>query len=378
VGVSELLGLAGARVVDEVRSAYTDTGPFTTVALDVGRAKETASHEIELRWRACLEELRVKGAPEPRLAALRACSRSVTKLAGEVRRTVVVAEDRPVLDLEHPVRDPSPPLVEVGVLPTLVPLLQQAKSWVPYVLVEAGRTAASVHVRVAGRPGDWAEPVVGESHHATKVHAGGWSEPKWQVRVEEVWRGNSERVADEATAVVQATGVDLVLVSGDLRVRPGIATALRERTSAEVVEIEVHTLPEGASDDTLLRELDDALERRTHSQLDSAVTRIHEGRGLSGAVGLDAVLPCLSDGQVATLLLRPAGLEQEVLVPLREAPWLGPPTVAKSLGIAPAAEVLARASLLTEADVLVVDDDLPELEQGVAASLRWDREPLRR
>lgn len=377
MGVSELLRLAGARVMDDARATYERQGPFTTVSLDVGRATEAAQREIELRWRAALDELRVCGAPTAHLEDLEQRSGDVTHLPGEVRRTVVVAQEGVVLDVDHQVRAPSPPLTGTGPLPTLVPLLRGAASWIPYVVVEAGVTAAALHLRVSGRPGEWVEEVVGAEEHARKVHAGGWSESRWQGHVEEVWRGNTSLVADEAITLVRLTQVELVLVAGDVRVRSQLAQTLRDQVSADVVEVEAHTRPPGADDEMLSDELDEALERRRRLRLDGALTRVREAGGASGAVGMDAVLPCLGDGQVETLLLRPAALEQEVLVPLGEAPWLGPPGGRRSLGIAPAAEVMARAALLTDAEVLVVDEDLPELAQGVAAALRWDRPPAR-
>jgi hypothetical protein len=377
MGVSEVLAQAGARVVDGIRHAYGESGPFTTVSLDVGRARETAAHEVELRWRAAGEQLRDRGAPQEHLRALEELASDVTSLAGEVRRTVVLGASGVLVDVEHQTDQERAALVETGPLPRVVPLLRDAALWVPYVLVEVGRTGASVHLRVSGAQSEWSREVKGESNDARKVPSGGWSHRRWQLHVEEVWRGNAEQAAHEAAHVARAARTDLVLVSGDLRVRPDVVAGVRERLDAEVVEVDLHTLPPGSSHETLDEDLAQALRERQRARLDDALTRVREGQGLGGALGLDAVLPCLSEGQVATLLLRPEALGDTQLVALPEAPYLGPPSgppaASSALGTAPAAEVLARAALLTEADVLVVDEPVPELGQGVAAALRWDR-----
>jgi hypothetical protein len=93
-------------------------------------------------------------------------------------------------------------------------------------------------------------------------------------------------------------------------------------------------------------------------------------------VGPSAVTQALTQSQVGTLLLRPDAVLPGSVSALREAPWVargGEVQVPEALADAPADEALARATLLTDGEVLVVDDDLPELERGCAASLRWDR-----
>jgi len=367
--VADLLTLAGARVVDDVRRAYGETGPFATVALDVGRAKESAPREVERSWRSCLEELRVRGATPRVIADLEARSTDTTRLPGQVRRTVVAVPDAVVLDVEHPVSRSTPPNADIGVLPTLVPLLQRAISWVPYVLVEAGRTSAALHLRVAGRRVEGRDPV-GEPGQAGHLQVAGWSDPRWHGDVEEVWRGEPAAVVDQAVALVRATRADVVIVAGELVGRADLVATLRELVRVGVVEVDARARPEGAVGN---RDLEAALARRSRDQLDRAVGRIRVNLGVGGAVGPQDVLGCLREGQVETLLLRPQGMARQVLLALGMAPWAGPPASAPVLGIAPAAEVMARAALLTDADVLVVDDRLLELRQGAAATLRWDR-----
>jgi len=374
MGVAELLALSGKRVLDEVRRVYGEEGPFTTVALDVGRAKENAPHEIDLRWRGALEAARAQGAPSRHLALLEERVGDVTSLPGEVRRTLVACDRGLVLDVEHQAHTSRDVLVAVGALPSLLPLLAEATSWVPYLVVESGRTDASVHLRVAGRGGEWNREISGDDQYARKVHAGGWSELRWQHTAEQVWHGNQSQVADEVERLAHAAGIELLVVTGDVRVRTELAEMLRGRTRADVVQVEAHTLPAGADDTALAQELEEALDRETRARLDRVLERLRADNGSAGAVGLDGVVRALSDAQVATLLLRPTALHTESLVALREAPWLGPPTGSTSLGVAPAADVLARAALLTDGEVLVVDDDVPELDQGVAASLRWPKD----
>lgn len=374
---STLTDLAGARVIADAKVAYSARGPMSTVWLDVTKAVELAPTEIALRWRAALEGLAAAGAPEHHLTLLRELSEQMPDVPGHARRTVVVADDGVLMDVAYEVALLGPDGWEHGPLPRLVPLLRDAAQWVPYLLVEVGHTEGVLHHRVAGRAGERMTEVAGETDHARKVSPGGWSQRRWQNHVDEVWRGNAQQLAEEAARHAAGTPpVELVVVTGDVQVRPRLVQELKGRTQVEVVELETQTLPAGADDGALVAGLEEALEGRWERRLAGELDRIREREGVAGAVGPSAVVDCLVQSQVGTLLLRPDALLPGTVSALREEPWVargGEVQVAQALAGAPADEALARAALLTDAEVLVVDDDLPELERGCAASLRWDR-----
>jgi hypothetical protein len=98
------------------------------------------------------------------------------------------------------------------------------------------------------------------------------------------------------------------------------------------------------------------------------------GTGTTGVEGIDAVVASLQQSQVQVLLVHPDGLDDRRLPVLAEAPWVaGTPgeQPVEELATVGAADALVRAAVLTDAEVLVLDDPHPQLGAGIAAVLRW-------
>src|SRR5690606_21584089 len=103
----------------------------------------------------------------------------------------------------------------------------------------------------------------------------------------------------------------------------------------------------------------------------------------NGASGIHAVVGALQQAQVETLLLDARMLDSDgTLLALSEAPWVANGTAdAFDAGPGtpvPVVEALVRAAVLTDADVLFIEDDLDEGEprsddeaHPPVAALRW-------
>jgi hypothetical protein len=368
----------GAGLLQRLHEVYGQRGPFSTVHVDVSRAAEDAAEQVGLRWRAALDALRDAGAPREHLDAVSRAAEQATDLPGDVQRTVVVNAEGILLDEQIPARTAAAGRAVFGTLPDAVPLLAEATSWVPYVIVQTQRAHAAVALRVAGRSGGVEREVEGEDFHMRKVRVGGWAHRRIQQHAEEVWEGNAEAVAEEVVRVLRRSRAQLVVVAGDVRARQALEAELNEtgEVTAEVVGIDANTLPEGSSTEALDTGLQEALGEQERRRLDDVLDRLAQGvgRGDTGVEGVPAVVGALQQAKVDVLLLHPGGLVDQQLGALADAPWVATRAEeqpVEPLGDAPAGDTLARAAVLTNADVVVLEDPHPQLGDGAAAVLRW-------
>src|SRR4051812_39104307 len=166
--------------MSDLARIYPVEGPFATTYLDISRDSEDAAKAIELRWRDSRRELAAHGADEATLAAMDSVvgERGEPGRAGQV---LVGASGRLVLD----VRLPEPPAREwatVAPLPAVGPPLAEAPAELPHVVVVVDRVGADI--TAVGPGGERDRTVTGETWPIQKVHAGGWSERRYQASVE--------------------------------------------------------------------------------------------------------------------------------------------------------------------------------------------------
>jgi hypothetical protein len=155
------------------RELATHRGWVASVYLDVSRNRGGAPHEVRLRWKT-LEELRERGAGNKTVdTAGEGATQSHTH-PGAAGRAVVAGDGRVLYDADLP----SPPRRELArwaALPHLLPLLAQVPEYVPHIVVQLGRTAATI--TAFDRTGQQIryETAEGENYPAHKASAGGTS-----------------------------------------------------------------------------------------------------------------------------------------------------------------------------------------------------------
>jgi hypothetical protein len=346
-------------------------GPFATVILCTQSEIDNAAQRSQQRWKALQDDLAEQGAPDEVVAAI-APLVTDAHLEGDGLAVVVPAGGQP--HVEHLPDAPSRDVARWGPLPLLAPLLDSHQRSVPYVLVLIDRLGADLH-GVARTTGDVEVVVEGDDHPIQRSKPGGWSQRRYQERVQNTWEQNADKVAAAVVRLVERLDARLVMVAGDVRATQLLRDSLPEHVGELVRELDGSRGRDG-SEAITDAEVRTCTATVVAEEARHVLAKFKEERGQHdrAASGLQATLAALSEARVAVLLV-PENLDDTTL-------WFGsdPVPVATSrralidLGgqdpqEGPATDVLIRAALGTGATArLVPSRALPE---QVGAILRW-------
>ncbi|WP_206477028.1 Vms1/Ankzf1 family peptidyl-tRNA hydrolase [Microbacterium sp. KRD172] len=358
-------------------------GPWASAYVD-GPGVLPQVEEEALR-RSVRERLEQAGAPEEDAAAIEAALATRNGLPSPSTRVVLASGGRVELDQGFVGARVGPERLDHAPVPTLLPLLRHLGAAIRYLVVETSRDGADIHLETAGRGHSDADAEIeGQTDDITKVQAGGWSHAAYQRYAENTWKSNQEEVAAEVSELIRRHHPQFVALSGDVRARQLLTDALTDTERALIVDVDAHTRADGADSAELDSAIARSLEERERSTVDEVRDRAAADSGSGGATGLEEVIAALQQARVETLLLDGRMLDDErTLLALDAPPWvagdesesLGADVVAR----VHAAEALARAAILTDARVLVEDDeptaeDAPRESRAVrdpVAVLRW-------
>ena len=357
---------------------YEAEGPFVTVVLDTTSEVEDAATRLDITWRNTLRELEEKGVDEATREALGA------ELGehGEGGTRVLVAAGGEVLLAVSLPDPPESQRVDVGPLPTLLPLAERASVQVPHVVALVDRTGADVMAYGGSDsvPAEVLEVKGPHQHHIRKVHAGGWSSRRYEETAENFWERNAEEVASAVEGAADDVQAQLVVLAGDDRAVNLLRGQLPERLQPVTVVVQGTRHADGGDPFTAER-IVGALAERLAAITDDLLTKYDQERGQRDKA---------VDGPADTLAaLRMA--QVDVLIVTTELPadataWFDAeqPTVAglsredvTGLGgqrpvEAALVDVLLRAALGSGATVRVVPGNRPDAPQhGVGALLRY-------
>jgi hypothetical protein len=355
-----------------LRPLFARPGPWASVYLDATRAEENAEHQVDLRWRALRERLESQGAPPDTLAALDDAVAGTPSRPGRYGLALFATGGDVVL-AEALNAPPPVDLAEFGPLPHAMPLVAQRGAEIPYVRVESDRTGAEVTGLTVGGVVRRAEVRGTENHPLTKVHAGGWSDRRYDQAVEETWKRNAGDVAAAVAELATTVGAEVVVIGGDVRSTGLTAERLPKRWRDRVV-----TTDRGGETD-----LDEAtviaVAEVAERQVQDAIDRYEAQRGSgSGSEGLADVVLRLQRGQADTVLMVDEPSSTDRL-------WIGPddPSLIaydeselRESGIEPiqvrADQALLRAIVGTDADLVLVQPGEVELAHEIGAILRYN------
>jgi hypothetical protein len=361
--------------LDAFKEAFARPGPALSACLDVSKDDEAGQRELELRWEALREDLTESGAPAAALDRVGQLLTQDTGLGGGWGRVVVATADHVLVDRVFQGRPRAHGRWDE--LPHLMPLVNHISANVSHLLVVADRTGADISVSARG--GSWSETVEGDDNHIRKVHAGGWSELRYQHTVENVWEANAADVAARVDRLVTEAAVEIVAVAGDVRATQLLSDSVSTRTRELL-----HVLDGGGrnagADEGSIREQLTAL--REHIALQRARQHVdtfleEHGRAGRAASGLAATVDALRRGQVDVLLV-PQGWDDH------ERAYFGPEAALLglksddlvALGVreprqAPVSDVVVRAAAGTDAELVVVPGHLLAMDGEPAAILRF-------
>ena len=357
---------------------YETPGPVASVYVDTTRADESGAQEIELRLRAARQQLTEAGADEATLEAIERVVGQHREVPGRTGQAVFAKDGAVLLDraLTQP---PRREIARWSPLPHVMPLLAQAGSVVPHVIVLADRIGAEVTAVGANRENVAVREVTGQKEYARKVGAGGWSHLRYQHAAEETWKSNAGQVAEQVDQLVRSVGAKVLVAAGDVRALEKLRDQLSDSARDVLVEVDEGGAAPGADRHALDQAIEAAVVRTLAAEERNLVDRFNQERGRheSAVEGLTETIDALRRAQVETLIVVDDPTAQGTL-------WVGsePTLLSESveqlrvLGTEHPAQdradaALVRAAVATGASILVAAQGQVEAKDGVGAVLRY-------
>jgi peptide subunit release factor 1 (eRF1) len=259
-------------------------------------------------------------------------------------------------------------------LPLLAPLLDSHQRSVPHVVVMIDRLGADLH-GVARTTGDVEIVVDGDDHPIQRSKPGGWSQRRYQERVQNTWEENAEEVAEAVVRLVERLDARVVMVAGDVRATQLLRGSLPDHVEALVRELGGSRGRDG-SEAVTEAEARTCLATVVAEETRQILAKLKEERGQQDRAvdGLQATSAALSEARVAVLLV-PEDLDDTTLCFGSDpVPVATSSSALLDLGgddpqEGPAVDVLIRAALGTGATVRIVPKHA--LPEQVGAILRW-------
>lgn len=357
------------------RDIYRHPGPFASVYVDVSRDHQNASHEIELRWKGLATSLTEQDADDADVRAIEAVVNEPTGQAGTAGRAVIASGGQVRLDAVLPAR-PRRTIARWATLPHLMPLVAQEPDTVPHVVVELGKTAATVRSVGASGASRWTTER-GQRVDTHKARGGASAHLGMQYRTEEIWKENVRGFAATVEEAVSGVHAQLLVVTGDVQAR----AILREELGGRSREIAAEVSGANPDDETTREGVEDQIRelvaeraaRETREVLHSFETAQGRDTGLA-VTGISPVVYAFQQAQVETLLIRDDPSSDREL-------WIGPEAGqlgdseedlrrigAEPLGRDRADAALVRAAAVTNARLVVLPHPDAEDDPGRAGS----------
>ncbi|MDQ0614720.1 hypothetical protein QF046_002361 [Microbacterium sp. W4I4] len=365
----------------DLRATLTEPGAWSTVYTDGAQGEPPGA--VESRMRSLKDRMLQEGLPEEDADAVLTALSDDRGLAAPSARWLIARDGQVAADEGFTAARLGSERIAHGPFPEIVPLLRHRSGERLILVVETGRDGADVSLQHLGRSVVQVQHIEGEDDPITKVSPGGWSQARFQRSVEEVWQRNQDEVAEEVDRIVREHRPEHIFFTGDAHARGLLLESIAADALALVVEVDVDTRADGADDTALVEEIERTVGLADDDRIAAVRDRAAERDAESGAFGIPAVVGALQQAQVDTLLLDARLADGDgTLLALPDAPWVaigaadtfdaGPGTPV------PVAEALARAAVLTDADVLFLEDETRpdhDAEEPVAA-LRWPAAPV--
>ena len=362
--------------LSELRPAADLFGDVATAYVDVSRTNEDAGREVEIRTDNLRRELLGAGADESLVEAVATRIVEPTGHGGETSRVVVAHGDELVTDMV--LASTVPDRQHHGPIAHLLELARAKAEDVRYALVKIDHAGADITVAGTVSPAQREMTSEGDHDELTKVKVGGWSQRRYQMRVEDSIERNAETVAKDLDRLAGSERIDLVLLAGDTVSVASVRDQVGVRVSDRLEILEHGSRADGASDDLLDEEVESAVQRCRSGRISSVLDRLGAG---AKAIGVGETIEALRRGEVETLILLDGALDdrQGFAGP---APLLlaTDPEELRSLGVEnPEAdrldELLLRAALGQDAGLLPLHAPVGALPDGVGAVLRFSTRP---
>jgi peptide subunit release factor 1 (eRF1) len=220
------------------------------------------------------------------------------------------------------------------------------------------------------------DKIEGKKMHRVKV--GGWSQERYQRRVENAQQQHAKEVAEHLAQIVREDRVTRIVIAGDSETVPLLTEELPQELRGMIVE--GPKVASHASEQEIFSSTLDTLKEQSAKTEAEQVDRLlqeYRARGLA-VVGPEAVLEALTNGQVDEILLSKlleVTNEEPVTVDAIVAPELPDAeggTESDQPREASLPDLLVTKAAQTKAAITFIQES-PQLEAvgGVGAFLRW-------
>ncbi|MEV7632717.1 Vms1/Ankzf1 family peptidyl-tRNA hydrolase [Microbacterium sp. NPDC089318] len=368
-----------------LRDLIAEPGHWSSVYTDGPQGEPPGA--VESRMRSLQDRMQEAGVPEQDSDAITAALPNDIGLPAPSARWLLVRDGDVVIDTGWATPRRGPERVGHGAFPDITPMLRHRTDEPRILVVETSREGADVSLQRLGRSTPEQEHrIEGEDAPITKVSPGGWSQARFQRSVEEVWSRNQSEVAEEVDRIVREHRPQHIFVTGDPHTRSLLLENIRSEALDLVVEVDAITHAAGADDGMLVEAIEQTVSQAHEARLSSLHDRAAERDGENGASGISAVVAALQQAQVDTLILDERMSDTTTLLALPAEPWVAVSSAdsfdAGDGAPLPAIEALTRAAVLTDAEVVFLENEPEEgepfdestAEQPVAV-LRWPAAP---
>ncbi len=360
--------------VDDLRELVGAEAPFTSVYLPLERAIDNAAPRNELRWKTLRDQLD-GDAP---IGVLEAIDDLVPGAHHDAQCIAILCAgaDPVIVEPVDEITDPEG-TATCDSLPRLAPVIASRQRAAAYVVAMVDRRGADLVGVTRGGREIAAEVAHDEADRPeSKKAPGGWSQPRYQRRVENRWEEGAQAVAEAVHELAEKVGARLVVLGGDERTLTLLEEALPSST-AEIVRIAHENRAAGSESD-----LDDQVRRYVHDvtarDTVAVIEKLREelGQHDRAVQGAAMTLGALQRSQVDVLLVHDDAEDT------RRA-WFGeePGQVAleradlDALNVESPSEgrlvdVAIHAALVSGAEVRVVPKGAGP-DEGIGALLRW-------
>jgi peptide subunit release factor 1 (eRF1) len=256
----------------------------------------------------------------------------------------------------------------IDVEPHVFPLERLADQYQSYAALLVNTNAARLYLFAAGAA---ERQITVRNKKGKRVSAGGWSQARYQRRVENLHTRHMKEVADAVEQLVREEGVARILVAGDEVALP----LLREQLSPATRELltEVGGVDMKASEADVFQAALEAFreaDQQTDQERVDAMLNAYRARGLA-TVGVAGVKAALERGQVDRLLVPATPAKSVADHATSDVEMTGPKEQRSDLDESVIEELVTLARR-TDAEITFVEDArLLAPAKGVGATLRY-------
>jgi release factor family 2 len=355
--------------VEALRDLVRPVRPTVSMYLEGRRFGVDSAEDLDLRIRSLLGALRATGADSATLEAIRSYS---TRLAPAHAQYAVFARDGSIVYQRAMAGPVAFDLARFAAPPVVAPVLRWLFTRPPHVVVVVDRAGAEI-TSVAGAGGRVVTTtVVGPDDLITAISPRGWSQPRFQRRVEDSWRHNATAVLDAAVQALRHVHARLMFIAGDTRA----VHLVRDGLDRARIDVSVREIPGGRTvDGGVLTAAAAGVAEDADARVCEVLTRLREAGGPVGMAteGASETLAALAAGRAEVLLVVDEPADGRLA-------YFGDELLCSPVRVEPASDVVhgrlvdvaVRAALLRDAHVCVVPAGHPLAPaEGIGAICRY-------